>query len=189
MWICKYCETENQDQALACACCGRERNSIGQGASNYWGKNNGTNAPAPEPSTGPPANPAHSSKMLWIVAVACAVAVCLLLFKLTVRDRAEYIDSGTCGENVSWKLDTDGRLIISGKGRMADYYIGDAPWADYLDAIHEIVITNGVSYIGTYAFNGSAAETLVIPKSVKEIGESSFAYCLSLEKFTVPDGV
>ena len=189
MWICKYCETENQDQALVCACCGRERNPLAQGISNYWGKNNGTTSTAPEPLAEPPAKPVPSGKRLWIAAAFCVIAVCLLLFKLTVRDRAEYIDSGTCGENVSWKLDTDGKLIISGKGRMADYYIGEAPWADYLDAIREIVITNGVSYIGTYAFDRSAAETLVIPKSVTEIGESAFVFCLKLETLTIPEGV
>ena len=32
---------------------------------------------------------------------------------------AEIIDSGTCGENLTWSLDSYGKLTISGTGAMA----------------------------------------------------------------------
>ena len=35
---------------------------------------------------------------------------------------AEIVDSGTCGTGVSWELDSDGLLTISGNGRMNNYY-------------------------------------------------------------------
>ena len=37
---------------------------------------------------------------------------------------AEIVDSGTCGkygDNLTWTLDSDGLLTISGEGEMADY--------------------------------------------------------------------
>ena len=50
------------------------------------------------------------------------------------------IDSGSCGENVIWKLDNRGILTISGKGRMRNYRGGfgsaeevQAPWLKYMN--------------------------------------------------------
>lgn len=41
----------------------------------------------------------------------------------------EIIDSGTCGENVTWTLDSEGLLVISGTGEMTDYtWRDEAPW-------------------------------------------------------------
>ena len=37
--------------------------------------------------------------------------------------------SGTCGDNLTWELDSEGTLTISGTGKMADRgYSGGAPW-------------------------------------------------------------
>ena len=50
---------------------------------------------------------------------------------------AEIIDSGECGENVTYTLDSEGTLTISGTGEMEDYnysyYIYKAPWDSFRD--------------------------------------------------------
>ena len=64
------------------------------------------------------------------------------------------VDSGNCGKdgsNVTWTLDSNGLLTISGEGEMADYY---SLWYDQKESIKRVVIENGVTSIGDQAFSG-----------------------------------
>lgn len=40
---------------------------------------------------------------------------------ISTANAAEFIDGGKCGDNVSWTLDSDGTLTISGTGKMYNY--------------------------------------------------------------------
>ena len=137
--------------------------------------------------------------------------------------RDEYVEeyktiSGSCGENCSYSMDTGvGTMIISGSGSMADYaktsnYSTDAntPWYAYRNCIKRIVISDGVTSIGDYAFynceniesidfgnvvrigkssfvrntyNSDAPLTEInLPISLKTIDSGAFYYCYSLKK-------
>ncbi len=49
-------------------------------------------------------------------------ALCLLgLFATTMSVSAETVASGTCGTNLTWLLDDEGLLTISGTGVMANF--------------------------------------------------------------------
>ena len=101
----------------------------------------------------------------------------------------EPIASGTCGKNLSWALDTEGVLTISGSGEMADFN-PIAPWYSYRDQITTIRIENGVTSIGQNAFNVCSNLTDVsIPDSVASIGRQAFGICSSLTDVTIPEGV
>ena len=101
--------------------------------------------------------------------------------------------SRNCGENVTWKLES-GVLTISGTGAMDDYHmpINDpeswriAPWYILRDSITKVVVEEGVTEIGYWAFGRLPNVTeIVYPSTVKKIHlESSYA-CPKLEKFTV----
>ncbi len=104
---------------------------------------------------------------------------------------------GTCGNNVKWSLDESGTLTISGNGFMTDFRTGDtlwetgssAPWykAGLASRIKAVVICDGVTTIGDYAFNScDAIETVDIPDSVTEIGKRAFANCSSLRSIELP---
>ncbi|MBQ4643377.1 MAG: leucine-rich repeat protein [Oscillospiraceae bacterium] len=97
------------------------------------------------------------------------------------------IASGYCGgegngQNLEWKLDKDGVLIISGTGKMADYeYLykdeaTDAPWVEYCDSVKVLVIKEGVTSIGDNAFLDcvNLAGKLVLPEGITKIGECAF---------------
>ena len=108
---------------------------------------------------------------------------------------AGIVDSGTCGaegdgSNLTWTLDSDGVLTISGSGDMHGYDYGSsgAPWDD--SRVKSAVIAEGVTSIGSYAFDDCKSLTSVtIPDSVTSIGERAFQGCESLTSVTIPDSV
>lgn len=99
---------------------------------------------------------------------------------VTVHVSAETTNSGTCGENLTWMLD-DGTLTISGSGDMYDYIYPDMPWYSSLSDINNVIIGNGVTSIGDYAFNACRSlESVAIADSVKNIGDYAFYLCNKL---------
>ncbi|MCD8357767.1 MAG: leucine-rich repeat protein [Oscillospiraceae bacterium] len=100
-------------------------------------------------------------------------------------------ETGTCGENVTWTLDTDtGVLTISGEGEMDNYEWDGAPWYSQRSSIISVVIENGVTNIGSTAFEECTNLTNVtIPDSVTSIGDSAFWGCSSLTGITLPGSV
>ena len=85
--------------------------------------------------------------------------------------------SGTCGENLTWVLEENGTLTVSGTGAMNEWEESwETPWYSYQDNIKTVVIKMGTTSIGGFAF--SSLENLVsttIPKSVVEIGRAAFS--------------
>ena len=108
---------------------------------------------------------------------------------------AGIVDSGTCGaegdgSNLTWTLDSEGVLTISGSGDMYDYDFSSAPWHGSSSRVKSAVIAEGVTSIGEYAFYDCRSLTSVtIPDSVTSIGEWAFSYCKSLTSVTIPDSV
>lgn len=169
------------------------------------------------------------------------------------------IDSGTCGSDLTWQLNSSGVLSISGSGKMSDYSEDStAPWYSNRSTIKSISISNTLTHIGSYAFSDcteltnisvssqvtsigryafrnctnlsgaklsdniltlsdgvfsgckalrsitlpnkitkindcmfydSGIEEIVVPDSVKRIGDSAFAYCFALKSIMIPDSV
>ena len=66
--------------------------------------------------------------------------------------------SGSCGENATWALYGDGRMVIGGSGAMYDYASQLlTPWADYRHTITAIEIGAGITHIGNCTFKGATA--------------------------------
>ena len=58
---------------------------------------------------------------------------------------------------------------------MPDYTQSNGPsWNEYIDNINTIIIENGVTGIGDYAFYGSAALTVYLPDGITSIGTGAF---------------
>ena len=103
-----------------------------------------------------------------------------------------FAQSGTCGDNLTWTLDTEsGILTISGTGAMANYtYSSKAPWYSYRESIKTVTIDNSVTSIGEYAFyECSKLTSITIPNSVTSIGDYAFGFCSSLTSVTIPNSV
>ena len=93
-------------------------------------------------------------------------------------------------EDFSWSLE-DGVLTISGTGEMPDYSTSNLPpWYNSRTSITKIVIKDGITRIGNFAFyNCTKATSVSIPDSVTTIGKSAFYQCSSLTSVTIPDSV
>ena len=107
---------------------------------------------------------------------------------------ADILDSGTCGaegdgSNLTWTLDSEGVLTISGSGDMRDYDYS-SPWYENGNQIQSVFMANGVTSIGNFAFNECTSLTsMTIPDSVTCIGNCAFRECSSLASVTIPDSV
>ena len=90
----------------------------------------------------------------------------------------ENIISGVCGTELTWTLDEEGTLVISGSGAMKDYdETEEPPWNNITDQqpIYNIIIEEGVTSIGKVAFQSLfEVETVQILGHIEEINECAF---------------
>ncbi len=100
------------------------------------------------------------------------------------------ISSGSCGEDLTWALSCDSLLIIEGSGGMANYSTSSSPWFSYYSYVKNVIIGNGVTSIGKYAFAGcTGLKSVDIPNSVTDIGYYAFNGCTGLTSVIIPDNV
>ncbi|MGM9592222.1 MAG: leucine-rich repeat protein [Oscillospiraceae bacterium] len=98
---------------------------------------------------------------------------------------ANDVQSGNCGKDLTWTLDDEGVLTITGTGEMTG-----APWSDYKDSIKSVVIGDGVSRICDDAFRECSEMTeIIIPNSVTQIGSYAFLGCSGLKGISLPGSV
>ena len=102
---------------------------------------------------------------------------------------ATIVDSGSCGDNLTYTLDSDGTLTISGTGDMTYLrYSSDVPWYNNRRSIKAIKINPGVTSIGNYAFYYCTSLISVsIPDSLTTIGNYAFFGCRSLTSVYITD--
>lgn len=90
--------------------------------------------------------------------------------------------SGAVTEALSWRLE-NGILTISGTGPIPDYINNGAPWAMIKGQVTGLVLEEGVTAIGAYAFAGCAALRYVVaPVSLTDVAEGSFQDCTALRE-------
>ncbi|MDR0507012.1 MAG: leucine-rich repeat protein [Dysgonamonadaceae bacterium] len=79
-------------------------------------------------------------------------------------------------------------LTISGNGEMANYPSSNSPWRSQRANIKTVVITDGVTSIGSLAFYYCSGLTSVtIGNSVTSIGNYAFYGCSGLTSVTIPN--
>lgn len=109
---------------------------------------------------------------------------------------------GTCGDNLTWVLSNSNVLTISGTGDMYDYDSSTMPWYDYNADITSVVIEDGVTSIGQYAFYGCKMTSISIPegcifsavKANRTDGTENYKghqlmNCTKLTSLVIPEGV
>ena len=114
-----------------------------------------------------------------------------LLGRTSITASADSTKTGRFGDLAYWTLDGTGRLIISGKGAMPDFINDDkTPWRDFRSDIKAVIIEDGITNVGTYAFSYCTHLTSVkLGKGITTIGREAFNGCLNLKKADIPEGV
>lgn len=103
----------------------------------------------------------------------------------------ESIASGYCGQDIKWNLDAAGALTITGKGAMRNYGGSkEMPWFQYADKIKSVTLEDGLTNVGSFAFNSMPnLEVVNIPASVTKIGDYSFKNCTKLSTLNLSEGL
>ena len=101
---------------------------------------------------------------------------------------------GQCGDGVYWKI-VDEVLYINGEGPMWNFnnspidYKKNYVFSPWCNAhYHTVVILDGVTTIGSDAFNSADISSIVIPSSVKKIEEMAF-FNARIEHLILPNSI
>ena len=95
--------------------------------------------------------------------------------------------SGTF-ENLTWKLDDEGTLTISGSGEMG--HASSYPWEAYQGTVRKLIVKTGVTGIARSAFSSfEALEEVVLADTVTTIDGSAFSMCSKLNKLDLGSGL
>lgn len=116
----------------------------------------------------------------------------LFFFSMSIAMSYSAQYSGTCGQQLTWQLDTEtGKLLISGTGEMYNYSPDTRPpWYPYRNNLKTAVIENQVTSVGNYAFDDMQNMTNVsIGNSVARLGNHAFSSTRSLTELIMPNSV
>ncbi len=119
-------------------------------------------------------------KRLWSILLVACMMLTLLPFGALAADEVIYSTR-----------DNDTVLMVSCNGAMPNYTATKpADWSSLKTTVKTVIVEEGVTSIGNFAFNGfTALESVSIPKSATKIGSSAFAGCTALESVTIPADV
>ena len=110
-------------------------------------------------------------------------------------DYGKVAATGECGAEFKWTLYESGLLLVEGEGAMDDYsssypYLNRAPWYDYRDQITRLIVGEGITNIGSYAFYDLDQMRFAdLPDSLETIEDHAFFSCASLYEVIIPDQV
>lgn len=96
--------------------------------------------------------------------------------------------AGGTFENLTWKLDDEGTLTISGSGEMG--HASPYPWEAYQGTVRKLIVETGVTGIARSAFSSfEALEEVVLADTVTTIDGSAFSMCSKLNKLDLGSGL
>ena len=112
----------------------------------------------------------------------------------TITVSAKIVNTGKCGDNITWTYYEDYSLVFSGTGAMQEYYDDIwyqptnvlIPWHSYSPFVQEIIIEEGITSVSAFAFiDCKACKKITIPDSVSKIGYCAFEHWTNYEGFVL----
>ncbi len=118
--------------------------------------------------------------------VVVALTIAFLLFS-AFSSESDAVASGDCGDGVSYVLNSDGTLEITGEGAMDDYdSYGEVPSPFAGLSVKKVVVGEGITHIGSNSFRERSVASVDAPH-VKSIGNNAFRDCSKLVSLNVPE--
>lgn len=116
--------------------------------------------------------------------------ILMLLTLLCLATVTTALADGSCGDNLTWTLD-NGTLTISGTGATDEWApLAYAPWYSQRSRITNVVVEEGCTELGAYAFYYCTnLKTVTLPEGLRSIGKEAFSICSKLQKLTIPASV
>ena len=120
--------------------------------------------------------------------LSTSLLICILMPILPIAALASYQNS--CGANITWTLDDNGVLTLSGTGEMTNYDTDESvPWDNKRSDILTVKIQYGITSIGNRAFaRCDNLNNVIIPDSIHNLGVKSFEHCNGLKNISIPNG-
>ena len=107
-----------------------------------------------------------------ILSLLLAIVMTISLGTTVLADDNAIVNSGTCGKNLTWTLDSAGLLTISGTGEMWDSAFS------YNKDIKSVRLPDAITQIPYKAFSGCTnLKNIRLPDSVTQIDEDAFGNC------------
>ena len=107
-----------------------------------------------------------------ILSLLLAIIMTISLGTTVLADDNAIVNSGTCGDNLTWTLDSAGLLTISGTGEMWDSAFS------YNKDIKSVCLPDAITKIPYKAFSGCTnLKNIRLPDSVTRIDEDAFGNC------------
>lgn len=127
-------------------------------------------------------------KFLRIFQILVVLAIALLnIIKSNYVYAIDEIASGSCGDNITWSLNSNGMLTITGSGAMVGT---TCAWTDYKEQVKEVKFNGNITSISDCAFEyNTNIETITLPDSVVTIGRRAFAECTKLKTVIFPENL
>ena len=134
-----------------------------------------------------------TNKLLFTLLLTVLLGALLCAGFAAAAEAPETVAEGNCGgegdgTNLTWTLDSEGTLTISGEGSMEDYPISfpvssTSPW--YNDSrIKRVVVSSGVTTVSQAAFfNCTALRDVALPDTLTQVSAAAFFNCYALENF------
>lgn len=135
--------------------------------------------------------------MKKLISITLAISLFLVAFAIPASAKEK---SGKCGDNLTWKLDeATSTLTVSGTGEMYDYTYKctTTMYGDLVESKEEfdspfkylryknLVIDEGVTSVGRYAFFRDEVENIYLPSTLTKIGKYAFYMINNIEKISV----
>lgn len=98
--------------------------------------------------------------------------------------------------SITWELQKDGTLIISGQGEMPKLERSKYPWEKKANKITSVIICDGITTIGSGSFSNDTyhnrfyrISSIILPSTLKVIGHGAFERNRNLQTVKIPLGV
>jgi len=135
-----------------------------------------------------------------ILAMIMVLSLICIPITTPVHAKNEFVVEGVCGRNMLWRITSEtGLLEIWGIQEMTNYdptgspiNAHPAPWSyeRYIERVKHILIKNGPTSIGDYAFAGLClTETVSIPNTITNIGSNAFAGLDVIKEIELPTSI